>query len=62
MYVIRKIIGHKDNEPILEDILEHRGKNKGTTKIFKSVYDVNKYMKNKNISWDKHYIYVHHKQ
>ena len=61
MYCIRKIIGQKNNEPVLKNILEHRGKNKGKIKIFKCVYTTNKYYKKYNLN-DKHYIYVYKKQ
>ena len=54
MYCIRQIIGHKNNEPILKNVLEHRGKNKGNLKIFKCVYTTNKYIKK--------YIYVDKEQ
>ena len=50
MYCIRQIIGHKNNEPILKNVLEHRGKNKGNLKIFKCVYTTNKYIKKYNLN------------
>jgi hypothetical protein len=61
LYCIRKIVGYKDNRPIVKNILEHRGKNKGNLKIFKGVYTANKYIKKYNLN-DDYYIYVFKKE
>lgn len=41
--------------------MEHRGKNKGELKIFKSMYSTNKYIKKYGLDEKKHYIYIYRK-
>ena len=61
MYYIKEFIKHDNNTPIFKNIMEHRGKNKGELKIFKSMYSTNKYIKKYGLDEKKHYIYIFRK-
>ena len=40
IYYIQKFIKHKNDRPIFEPVLEHRGRNKGQVKHFKGIYSL----------------------